>query len=324
MILVSEQTARTLVSIDDAIAAVEACFVALETGDGTVFPVVSEHGTSPRSSMVLKSGCLRTGDDVMLGVKLGTYWPDNVAAGLESHGSTVLLIDDATGMPRALVGASHLTALRTAAADAVAVKYLAAPDAETLGIVGAGHQARFELQAVARVRSIARVRIWARDAERAAAFAAEARVAGFADVAAASLEETVSTSRIVVAVTSAHEPLVQREWVAAGTHVSSMGSDIVGKQELDPQLVASSTLFADVVAQALTIGEFQHAAAAGSIDASRVRAIGEVAAGRAPGRTRSDEITVFDSSGVAAQDLAIAHVALRNATQHGSAVELTW
>ncbi len=323
MIVVSERTAGRVVAMDDAIAAVEACFIAVESGEATVFPVVTGRGTSPRSSLVLKSGLLRTDDDVMLGVKLGTYWRDNVAAGLESHGSTVLLIDDTTGMPRALVGAEPA---RRHCAPRRPMRSRSSTSRSRMRTVSGS-----SAPGIRRGSSCKPSRAFGRSPASASGRATRAR-RGIRRIGArggllrrggaVSLEETVATSRIVVAVTSANEPLVRAEWVRPGTHVSSMGSDVAGKQELDPQLVAANSLFADVGSAGADDRRVpaRRAAPGSSMRSSASGTIGAVAAGRVPRRARPEEITVFDSSGMAAQDLAIARVALRNAARDGTAV----
>lgn len=252
--------------------AVEQAFIALERGQAELFPLVTGHGGAADRFFAIKSGVI--GDRELAGLKLGTYWPGNRAAGLPSHGSTTLLMDIATGFPRALVSASGLTAIRTAAADAVAVKYLARADATVLGIVGAGHQAWFDLLAIRQVRAITRVLVWNRDPERAATFAGRVFAALGIEAAAAGLEDTARAADILVTATAARAPLVQARWVRPGTHISAMGADAPGKQELDMGLVASARLVSDIVGQSLTIGEFAAAAHAGLIRAEDISTLG--------------------------------------------------
>lgn len=314
MLIIDEETALKAISMADAIAAVEQAFIALEQGRAELFPVVTGHGGATDRFFAIKSGVI--GDKGLAGLKLGTYWPANRAAGLPSHGSTTLLVDVATGFPRAVVAATGLTAIRTAAADAVAVKYLARADATTLGIVGAGHQAWFDLLAIRLVRSITRVLVWTRDTERAATFAGRVRKELGIDAAAADLEETVRAADILVTATAAREALVQAHWVRSGTHISAMGADAPGKQELDTGLVALAWLAADIVSQSLTIGEFATAARAGLIGADDVTSLGAILLGRSkpipPGA-----VTIFDSSGTALQDLAVAGLVVERCIASG-------
>jgi alanine dehydrogenase len=249
-------------------------------------------------------------------LKVGTYWPGNRQLGLPSHGATTLFLDEATGMPTALVSSGYLTGIRTAAADAVAVKHLARADAATLGVVGAGHQAWFDVLAICEVRPIRRLLVWNRDPDRAEAFAARARTELGLDGESVPLEATVRAADILLTATAAAEPLVLRPWVRPGTHISAMGADSGGKQELDVALVAAGVLFADVIRQALTIGEFQTAARKGMIMDRDIQTLGSVIAGEAR-RPDADAITIFDSSGTAVQDLAIASLAIRRSFELG-------
>ncbi len=315
MLIIDEETAVKAVGMADAITAVEQAFIALEQGQAELFPVVTGHGGAADRFFAIKSGVI--GDRELVGLKLGTYWPANRTAGLRSHGSTTLLLDMATGFPRALVSASGLTAIRTAAADAVAVKHLARADAATLGIVGAGHQAWFDLIAICQVRPITRVVVWNRDLARATTFAGRVKSDLGIDAAAASLEDTVRAADILVTATAAREALVKARWVRPGTHISAMGADGPGKQELDTDLVASGVLVADIVTQSLTIGEFAAAARAGLIGANNVTTLGAVLLGRVK-PVAPDAVTIFDSSGTAVQDIAVAGLAVERYASTGA------
>lgn len=304
MKVVTEAQARELITLEQAIELMQTVFLALDRQEAEVFPVVLGHGSDASTRFSMKGGLIRSTGAV--GLKVGTYWPGNRARGLESHGSTTLLLDDETGAPRAVVGASHLTALRTAAADGVAVRALARPEASSLGLVGAGHQAWFEMLAVIAVRPIQTVRVWSRTVATAEAFAARARHETGLDVRACDLCAVVEGADVLVTATAASQALVRRQWVRPGTHLSAMGADARGKQELDAALMPKARLFADDVEQSVTIGEFEAAHEGGLVGRDAVTSIGAVLAGKAPGRLASQDITVFDSSGLALQDLAIA------------------
>lgn len=314
MRMIDERQARDLVDVADAFAVIERCFADLARGDAIVFPAVAGRGTDPGTRFGAKAGL-----DVARncpGIKVGSYWPGNRALGLPAHGSTTLLLDDRTGFPKALVAATHLNALRTAAADAVGVHHLARADASVIAIVGAGNQGWFDLDAIRRVRPIRSVRVWNRTPDAAEDFAARVRDTGL-EAVACGLEDAVRGADIVVTSTAAREPLVMREWIAPGTHISAMGADGPGKQELDPALVAAALRFAEVPGQSAAIGECQHAVAAGLIDAQSITAIGDVIDGRTTGRSDAAAITMFDSSGVGIQDLAIAQLAIERAEARG-------
>lgn len=313
---VSETSARRLVTLADAIALMEAAFAALDRGESALFPFVAGHGSDPGTRFGAKLGY--DGPRRLPGLKVGSYWPGNRARGIGNHGSTTLLLDDETGLPRAIVAATHLTALRTAASDALAVKHLARPDASVLAVVGAGHQAYWDARAIAEVRRLEQVLVCGRRPEALEALAERLRRDGLSALAL-DLPEALSRADIICTVTAAREPLFPASWVRPGVHVSAMGADGPGKRELDPSLAETASLWADLPSQSVVMGEFQHLGPAG---ATRVQPIGGVASGRLPGRRSTDEITVYDSSGVALQDLAICAFALERAQAEGLTLEL--
>jgi ornithine cyclodeaminase len=314
MKFVSEDVAGRVVSMAEAIAEVEAMFVEHGRGLAEVFPVVQGRGPETDTSFSVKSGLIAGSRKV--GLKVGSYWPSNRARGLAAHASTTLLLDPDTGYPEALVAASHLTCLRTAASDAVAVKHLSRPDSRTLAVFGAGHQAWFEVLAVREVRPIGRVFVVNRSGPAAEAFARRIREELGLEASGASARDALAEADIVVTVTASRGPLFSAALVRPGTHVSAMGADQPGKQELDTALLAGAALFADVPAQSVSIGECEAAFKAGLVDAGRITPIGAVLNGEA-GRTSPDQVTVYDSSGMALQDLAVASLALRKAEEQG-------
>ncbi|MCI3131182.1 ornithine cyclodeaminase family protein [Phenylobacterium aquaticum] len=314
MLLISEADARDLVTLGDAIAVVEAGFAALSRGEAIMFPPLVGHGSDPANRFGAKAGVDRAARRP--GIKIGSYWGKNPERGLAAHASTTVLLDDETGRPAAIVSAGYLNALRTAAADAVAVRWLARPDAHAVALVGAGHQAAYDLAAIRRVRTIDQVRVWSRDPSKAERLARDAAAEGL-DVRATSLEEAVRSADIVVTATASREPLVRRAWIQPGAHISAMGADGRGKQELEIELAASVSAFADLPEQSAVIGEFQHAVLAGRLAPDAIRAIGDVIVGAAPGRGGPEDITAFDSSGVAMQDIAVAALAVDRARASG-------
>ncbi|EPR43431.1 ornithine cyclodeaminase/mu-crystallin [Desulfovibrio sp. X2] len=319
MLFVTEDVARRVVSMSDAIETIESMFREYGRGEAKVFPVVSGHGPDPATRFSMKSGLMQTRG--VVGLKVGSYWPGNRARGEEAHASSTLLLDPDTGYARALVAASHLTALRTAAADAVAVRRLARADSSTLAVIGAGHQAWFELLAIREVRPINKVIIVNRSREAAESFADRARRTLGLEAFVAEPREAVQCADIIVTVTAACGPLFEAGWTRSGSHVSAMGADGEGKQELDPRLVAEASLFADVVQQSVTVGEYEAAFKAGCIETDRITPLGAVLNG-APGRTGEEQITIFDSSGMALQDLAICSLALDKALEQGLATRV--
>lgn len=315
MLIIPESLIAGLVTPEDAHAAVEAAFAAMAEGEARNFPVVREALGEGRQ-YGFKSGIMPGA----LGVKSGGYFPGNAARGMINHQSVVILFDPDTGVPRAMVGGNLLTALRTAAASANSIDRLARPEARVLGIVGAGHQAQFQLRAAARVRPFQRVIAWNLHPEMLPRLGAVAAELGL-PFEAVPLERMVEADAIIT-ITSAPSASLMAPHVAPGTHLACMGTDTKGKQEVDPALVAAARVFTDEVAQSITIGEAQHAVAAGSLRAEAITPLGEVLTGAHPGRRSPDEITLFDGTGVGLQDLAVAGIALRRAVERGLGIEV--
>jgi len=319
MFIVTEDACKELVSRDDAFTAVEAVFGAMARGDAYNFPVVREDIGHAGALYGFKSGFDRAG--LVLGVKSGGFWPGNMEKGLTNHQSTVFLFDPDTGQPLAMIGGNYLTAVRTAASSAISIKHLARPDSKVLGMVGAGHQAGFQLRAAAEQRNFDRVIAWNPHPDMLPKLGEIAAEIGL-PFEAVSQEELGTQADVIITITSAFEPLLMRDWIKPGTHIACMGTDTKGKKEVDPALVAAATVFTDEIAQSISIGETQHAIADGSLKESDITAIGEVINGTHPGRTSDDEITLFDGTGVGLQDLAAASAALRRAQETGKVVEV--
>lgn len=316
MIVISEHDARALVGIEDAIEAVERSFAAMARGQARNYPVVREAVGYQDAVFGVKTGADTAAP--ILGLKAGGYWPHNMARGLGNHQSSTLLFDPETGRASALVSANYLTGVRTGAASAIASKYLSRPESRVLGIIGAGAQSQHQLRATLAVRPIRQVCAWNRSPENLAAFGRIVRELGLEFVAAPDCRAVAAAADILITVTPSQQALVEKSWVRPGTHISAMGADTRGKQELDPLLVAGSALFVDEAAQAITIGEFQHAYSAGLITAESFHgSLGQVVAGLRDGRRTAEEVTIFDGTGVALQDLVVADLAVRLAKERG-------
>lgn len=316
MLIVTEQTCQEVVGRDHAFEAVEKVFAAMARGDAYNFPVIREAIGHADALYGFKSGFDRAG--LALGVKSGGYWPGNMDKGLANHQSTVFLFDPDTGRLAALVSGNYLTAIRTAASSAVSIAHLARKDAKVLGMVGAGHQAGFQLRAAADQRNFEKVVGWNRSPEKLANLEQVAQEVGL-PFEAVEREELCARSDVIITIASAFEPLIEREWIKPGTHIACMGTDTKGKQEVSASLVAQATLFTDEIAQSVSIGEAQHAIAAGSISEADITSIGDVINGTHPGRSSEGEITLFDGTGVGLQDLAVASVAVTLAEAQGKA-----
>lgn len=303
--IISEDVVRKIVTRQLAFDAVRAAFEGVAVNRSQVFDVVIGSGLNSGEAFAIKSGT--DGENETVGFKCGTYWGGNNSKGLPSHGSTILLLDPESGFPQVLVSASYLNGYRTAAANAVAVSSLARPDATVMGVIGAGHQAEQEIRSVAEVRTLSLIKISTRSEARANWIAGRLQDMDV-EIRFTSAEVAVRDSDIITTITPSESPLVRDKWVGEGTHISAMGADDYGKHELDTNILKRASLFADYPQQSIVIGEFQHAHSEGIIvSANAVCALGLVTLGNSPGRTSDSEITVFDSSGIAIQDLAAAH-----------------
>jgi len=240
------------------------------------------------------------------GVKVVNVHPGNRAHGLPSVMALTVILDVETGLPQAVINATRLTDMRTGAAGAVAAKYLSPKKEVVLGIVGSGRQAEAQVEAISRELIVTGVRVWSREEKNAQAFAARFRNLG---AAATSLEKACDAD-VVVTTTPSTKPLVMHEWIHDGTHINAIGADAPGKEELDPLILKRAKVFVDDRPQALHSGEINVPIAKGLFHAHDIAGtLGEVVVG-VKGRRRPDEVTVFDSTGLAIQDLAIGKLAM--------------
>jgi ornithine cyclodeaminase/alanine dehydrogenase-like protein (mu-crystallin family) len=264
------------------------------------------------------------------GLKAIVVTPGNPASGLDSHQGIVLLSSEQTGQPLAVLNASAVTEIRTAAVSAVATAELAAPGADVLAIVGTGVQAASHLKAIAALRPLAEVRIAGSGPGRAAKFAADVAPAALAEVgstgvrviASDSVRAAVDGAGIVVTATNSPVPVLERDWLAPGSHINAVGAALPQARELDTQTVAGAALFADSRESVLAeSGDYLLAAADGAVGPGHIRAeIGDLLADLAPGQGRADaaEITIFESLGLAIEDLAAATAAYQAARDSGA------
>ncbi len=247
------------------------------------------------------------GEHEAFGAKLISVFPENFAKGIQSHQGVVVLFDPDTGAVSCVAHAGEVTAIRTAAASAVATDALARPEATRLAILGYGEQAETHLKAIRHVRPIEAVTVWGRSAERAKRFAEHMSAeTGLSVRAAPDARSAIEGADIICTVTSAAEPVLFGDWIAPGTHINLVGSSHAGPTEVDHDLVVRSRFIADSRASVLAAGaEFLKAKAAGLIDDDHiVGEIGEVLLGRVVGRRTPEEITVYKSLGHIVQDLA--------------------
>jgi len=319
MLIVPEREIANLMTREAAFAAVEGVFAAMAAKDAYNFPVIREAIGHEDALYGFKGGFDKAG--MALGLKAGGYWPHNMEKhGQINHQSTVFLFDPDTGMVKAMVGGNLLTALRTAAASSVSIKHLARADAKVMGMVGAGHQATFQLRAALEQRRFEKVIGWNYHPEMLPNIEKVANEAGlpFEAVTLEGLRE----ADVVISITSTFAPSIMADHISAGTHIACMGTDTRGKQEVEAALLARATVFTDEVAQSVTIGEAQHAVAEGLISEADVHQLGAVINGTHAGRASDDEITLFDGTGVGLQDLAVAASVVDLAVEQGVAIDV--
>ena len=284
----------------------------------------ADHGNNrvqmpPKMYVTLPQGDFRTMPAYLpslsiAGVKVVNVHPGNPALGLPTVMALTIILDVATGTPTAILNATRLTNLRTGAAGAVAAKYLCPKKEIVLGIVGTGQQAAAQVRAIAQELTIREVRVWSRNPEKAVAFTARL---GLRESHSVTLEQACDCD-LLVTTTPARSPIVKSEWIHEGTHINAIGADAPGKQELDPEILRRASVYVDDPAQAVHSGEINVPIANGTFTSEDIRGtLGEVVTGKKR-RTSPREITVFDSTGLAIQDLAIAHIAM----QRGGSIDL--
>lgn len=326
-LILSEEDAKKVLSLEEVTDAVESAFRMKGLG----------HAQMPSKQYLFLNkynGDLRTmpsylEENDVVAVKVVNSHPENRKRhGLPAVMATIILIDPRTGAPKAIMGGTWITALRTGAAGAIAAKYLANPNPKTIGFVGAGTQARTQLMGLQLVfRTIEEVRVWDLNEKAALYYAEEMKMkCNQAFIySVKGIKEAVQGADIIVTATPSRKPLVSADWVDEGTHINCIGADAPGKQELDPAILIKSKIVVDDWDQGCHCGEINVPLAKGIIKKKDVWGdICEIVAGLKPGRTSPDEITVFTSTGLAIQDAATANVAYQKALKEkiGEFVEI--
>ena len=292
------------------IDAVEDAFRQLAQGGIPAPGILGLH--AGEGSFHVKAGLLNA-DRPYFAAKVNANFPGNPRHGLPTIQGVVYLCDASNGAPLAVMDSGSITALRTAAASAVAAKYLASQSCNTALICGCGGQALAQVRALHAVRQPKRWLAFDADPAKAIAFAEAAGAElGNPCKPVTDLGQAIGESRLIVTCTTARRYFIERDMVQPGTFIAAVGADSESKQEIDPQLLAGAKLVTDLTSQAATIGDLHHAIAAGVMTSEDVHAeLGEIVAGRKPGRASDEEITVFDSTGTGLQDVAAAIAAYR-------------
>ncbi len=313
-LILKRSEVASLLSLDECIGAVEEAFRLNEEGQ-SLPPGVLETLTDT-GGFHIKAAGLKLAERTYYAAKVNANFPQNISKwGLPTIQGVIALYDGESGYPLALLDSIEITALRTGAATAVAAKYLARPDSKVATICGGGVQGRVQLKSLAHLLQLEKVYIYDRVEAFSTKFAdemsAELRIEV---IPVTDLPRALGESDVCVTCTSATRPFLMREHVRTGTFVAAIGADNPLKQELDPALLASNKVVVDVLGQCAAIGDLHHAIAAGVMGKSDVYAeLGAIVAGRTPGRTSTEEIIIFDSTGTALQDVAAAAVVYEKA-----------
>ena len=325
IIVVTEAELRQVVKLDmEAIDTVERAFAALATGKVVMPPIMSMEIPEANGEVDVKTAYIPGFDGFAIKVSPGFF--DNPKIGLPSLNGLMILFSAKTGLVEALfLDNGYLTDVRTAAAGAVAARHMAPEIVETAGVIGTGVQARLQLEAAFLVRPFKRVLVWGRDSEKAQACASELAMSlGVEARAENDPQALVAESQLVVTTTPAREPVVMADWLHPRLHITAMGSDQGGKNEIDPAaLVQASAYICDRVSQCEKLGELRAAIAAGIWNKEAPIELGDVVAGKAVARKSPDDITICDLTGTGAQDTAIATHALKATDALGTITRIT-
>lgn len=321
VLIVDQREVPRLLPMRACIEAMAEALTALSRGQGSM-PLRQIVWTPERTGALgLMPAHLADAAAKSLGAKIVTFFPKNEGTELDSHQGAVLLFEAERGRLLAIIDATSVTAIRTAAVSALATRALAREDASTLALIGSGVQARTHLEAIREVRPISRVRVASLTPERARAFARrESARHGLPVEACETVRDAVAGADVVCTVTSSRVPVVRGEWLAPGAHVNAVGSSVAAARELDTDAVVRSRLFVDRRESALAeAGDFLIARGEGAVDDAHIRGeLGEVLLGAVPGRTAPGEITLFKSVGLAVEDVAAARRIFAAASESGA------
>ncbi|MCY7301871.1 MAG: ornithine cyclodeaminase family protein [Thermoleophilia bacterium] len=317
VLVLSEHDVRELLDMESCVAAMEDVLARLARGELT----------NPLRSIMLPPGpaafglmpAHRGGETPYIALKEIVVNPENSARGLDPHQGAVLLHDGVTGILIAVLNASPITEIRTAAVSGVATKLLARPDARTVAILGSGIQGRSHVDVMQTVLDDPIIRIWSRNPAHAEALALETH-----SVVAATIEEALDGADIVCTATASREPIVELGWLAPGTHINAAGASMKTSRELSSETVAAATLFVDRRESTLNeSGDYLLAVAEQGIGPDHIGAeLGDILVGTHPGRRDSDELTLFKSLGIASEDLAAAQLCVARARERGLGTEV--
>lgn len=309
MLIFTEQELKEYIQINqEAVKVVEDAFTKLSKNEVMMPPIMRVDIDDQNGEVDVKTAYIK--DNEMFAIKISSGFFNNYQLGLPTGSGMMILISTQTGVPEAiLLDNGYLTDVRTAAAGAVAANYLSKETIKTVGVIGAGSQARYQLRALNLVRKFSKVLVYARSQERAQEYATEMEVElGIEIEVVESVEAVVRSSDTVITTTPAKEPIIKAEWLHPGLHITAMGSDAEHKQELEPEVLAKADmLVCDTKAQCARLGELHHALTKGVLtEKSTIIELGDLTSLKMARRRNEEHITVCDLTGTGVQDTAIA------------------
>ena len=342
IIILNEETIKELLDIKNVIKVVEQAYTLKNSNQADLFPIITHIFEPGKADMDIKSGHLK-GNANIFGLKLVSWFGENSKKGLPEVIGTIMVFDAKTGIPQGILSGEHITCMRTGSAGAVGSKYLARKDSENLLMVGAGHQAFFQIAAVLTVlKNIKKVTVYdpidykfavdfchkiktklndeilSKYKDDKICFEKIAKKFDINFVATDDIEKSTSEADIIVTATPSQKPIIKKEWIKKGTHLTCIGADMEGKQEIDENIFSKARIFVDDLEQTIHVGETETSIKKGIIKKEDVAGeIGEIIMRTKPGRLSDDEITIFDSTGIAHQDLLTAAYVLKVAQEKG-------
>jgi len=318
IIILSQNEVKSCLPMSEAIRAVREAYIAFAKGRVKMPPVMHLDVSQYNGEVDIKSGYIE--DLGLIGTKIASGFYENYKLGLPPGIAVIILMDLKTSIPVAIMDGTYVTAYRTGAAGAVAAKVLARKDSKKIGVVGAGTQARMQILALQEVFSLKEIKVW--DINKTSRDRYVEEMSEQLKIPIEPVEEVkdaVIEADIIVTVTPSRKALVMEKWIQEGVHINAIGADGPGKQELDPLIVKrADKVVVDSLNQCRIIGEIQHALADGLIVEDDVYAeIGQILIGEKKGRETNKEITLFDATGLAAQDIAAANIVFKQAKEKG-------
>ncbi len=329
----SQEKIKKMLTMTEVIEAVEKVYVLKSEGKTTLLPIITHDFEPSVSDFDIKSGCME--EIGIYGMKVVSYFANNAKIGLPNLIGLLTIYDSTTGAPIGILDATHITCMRTGAAGAIGVKYLARKNSKNALIIGAGKQAVFQIAALLTVKDdIKELAIYDVNSEASEKLVNEIRTIlqdefnidtddSLNMTQVKDLESTTRNSDIIITCTPSRAAIIKADWVAEGTHLSCVGSDMKGKQEIDEQIMNGAVIVTDDTTQCLNVGEIEKAYLSSIITPQDIQGeMGELIAKKIKGRVNESDVTVFDTTGIALQDLVTAKIVLDKAKSLGDTVAI--